>query len=166
MTPTLHHWSQDPDGWRYCRCGATSKRGHEFQTGAVPCQAEFDKAFRAPTPPPVPWSIVEEEVEGDLAREVAAVRGLPIAGPHSDGSYTYADSVHPRAPDPVNKPEHYIVGNTECADVIASLGLSFFAGSAFKYIWRHGRKDPTKKVEDLRKAVAMLNREIARLEKP
>lgn len=91
MTPVLHHWSQDPDGWRYCRCGATSKRGHEFQTVVTLCQAEFDKAFKAPLP--VPWSIVEDQVERDIRAggRAMAARTQPEPG------YEQLAAIHDRA---------------------------------------------------------------------
>jgi hypothetical protein len=69
------------------------------------------------------------------------------------------------APDPVAKPSHYIVGGFECLDVIEALGLGFNLGNVLKYVWRAGRKEPAKTVEDLRKARVYLDREIARLEK-
>jgi hypothetical protein len=62
--------------------------------------------------------------------------------------------------DTVTAPSHYIVGGHECREVIAALGLDFDLGSAFKYIWRAGRKDGADEVTDLRKAVECIEHRI------
>ena len=62
--------------------------------------------------------------------------------------------------DQVNHPKHY-QGKFECIDVIEDLGLGFNLGSAFKYIWRAGKKDAI--IQDLEKAVWYINREIENL---
>lgn len=66
--------------------------------------------------------------------------------------------------DPVNHPEHYTdrVPGIECIDVVEN--FNFNRGGAIKYIWRAGIKDPTKEIEDLKKARWLLDREIQRLE--
>lgn len=67
-------------------------------------------------------------------------------------------------PDLVNHPPHYISGRKyEPIDVIADWDLSFCLGNAVKYISRAGRKDDT--IQDLKKAVWYLEREIYFLEK-
>jgi hypothetical protein len=63
-------------------------------------------------------------------------------------------------PDLVNHPPHYTFGKFEVLDVIEDWGLNYCLGNAVKYIARAGRKNPDKKVEDLRKAVFYLEREI------
>lgn len=65
--------------------------------------------------------------------------------------------------DVVNHPSHYTDGKIEVIDFIEDKGLNFHRGNAVKYIARAGKKDPGKEVEDLRKAVWYLNREIIRL---
>lgn len=65
--------------------------------------------------------------------------------------------------DVVNHPSHYTDGKIEVIDFIEDKGLNFHRGNAVKYIARAGKKDPAKEVEDLRKAVWYLNREITRL---
>ena len=59
----------------------------------------------------------------------------------------------------VNHPAHYnqIVG-IECIDVAEQMGFNL--GNALKYIWRCG--DKGNKVEDIKKAIWYLNREIDR----
>lgn len=66
--------------------------------------------------------------------------------------------------DVVNHPTHYTGGKIEVIDFIEDKGLNFHRGNAVKYISRAGKKDPAKEVEDLKKAVWYLNREIERLE--
>lgn len=69
-----------------------------------------------------------------------------------------------RAPDAVNRPAHYTDGKIEVIDFIEDKGLNFHRGNAIKYIARAGKKDPTKEVEDLKKARWYIDREIKRLE--
>lgn len=62
--------------------------------------------------------------------------------------------------DPVNHPRHYTsINGIECIDVVET--KSFNVGNAIKYLWRAGEKDDI--VQDLRKAVWYINREIERL---
>ena len=65
--------------------------------------------------------------------------------------------------DPVEHPLHYCRNGVELIDIIDS--LPYCRGAAIKYIYRAGIKDPTKELEDLRKARWMIEREIARIEK-
>ena len=66
--------------------------------------------------------------------------------------------------DPIN-PAHY-QGFSNGAQVIdITEHLSFNAGNAVKYLARAGRKDPTKHVEDLRKALWYTQRELDRIER-
>ena len=67
--------------------------------------------------------------------------------------------------DAVNRPSHYTDGKIEVIDFIEDKKLGFHLGNAVKYIARAGKKDPTKKVEDLQKAAWYIPREIDRLEK-
>lgn len=68
------------------------------------------------------------------------------------------------APDMVNKPPHYRVeGLPECIEVIEKLGFGFHLGNTLKYMWRAGRKDDKKTIEDLEKAAFYLKRHIANL---
>lgn len=66
--------------------------------------------------------------------------------------------------DPVNNPTHYTnhPSGIECIQVTEH--MNFNRGNAVKYIWRCG--DKGEPVEDLRKAIWYLEREIARLEQP
>jgi hypothetical protein len=63
--------------------------------------------------------------------------------------------------DPIS-PSHYREhpSGVECIQVTEH--MTFCVGNAVKYLWRAGKKGPA--VEDLRKAVWYLEREIRRLE--
>ena len=60
----------------------------------------------------------------------------------------------------VDHPEHYRPGTYEAIKVIRAWNLGFSLGNAIKYISRAGRKDPSKNIEDLEKAVWYLREEI------
>lgn len=63
----------------------------------------------------------------------------------------------------VNHPAHYHADTIEAIDVIEAWGLNFNRGNCVKYLSRAGLKDPTREIEDLKKALWYLNREIERL---
>lgn len=70
------------------------------------------------------------------------------------------------ANDPVDHPRHYTsnASGIECIDVVEH--MNFCRGAAVKYIWRAGLKGgPEKELEDLRKAIWFLQREVERLSK-
>ena len=64
--------------------------------------------------------------------------------------------------DNVNHPKHYNLhpSGVECIQVTEH--MNFNVGNAVKYLWRTDHKNG---VEDLRKAVWYINREIERLQK-
>lgn len=66
-------------------------------------------------------------------------------------------------PDVVNHPSHYTRGKIEVWDFIIDQGLNYCCGTVVKYLCRAGYKDPSKHVEDLKKARAYLDREIKRV---
>ena len=65
--------------------------------------------------------------------------------------------------DIVKKPKHYNQGKYEAIDVIEDWKLNFNLGNTIKYISRAGHKDDI--IQDLKKSLWYLNREIERLEK-
>ena len=65
--------------------------------------------------------------------------------------------------DPVNHPSHYTDG-IEVIDYIEDQKFPYHLGNAVKYLSRAGKKDPTKTVEDLEKAVWYINRYIGLIE--
>ena len=58
----------------------------------------------------------------------------------------------------VDNPSHYNQGEIEVIDVIEGLGVNYHLGNAIKYIARCNHKGS--KIEDLRKAIWYINREI------
>lgn len=73
----------------------------------------------------------------------------------------------PRKPetDIVNHPAHYTDGKIEVIEFIEDKNLDFCLGNAVKYISRSGKKDPSKEVEDLEKAIWYIKRKIKQLKK-
>lgn len=65
--------------------------------------------------------------------------------------------------DSINHPDHYTAGKFEPIDVIEDWDLGFHLGSVLKYIARAKHKGH--ELEDLKKSVWYLSREITRLEK-
>lgn len=66
--------------------------------------------------------------------------------------------------DAVNSPSHYTDGKIEVIDYIEDKKLGFCLGNAIKYISRAGKKDPSKEVEDLNKAIWYIKRRIKEIE--
>lgn len=66
--------------------------------------------------------------------------------------------------DVVENPAHYCShpANIECIQITEH--MNFCIGNAIKYLWRSGIKNKDTKIEDLRKALWYINREINRLE--
>lgn len=67
--------------------------------------------------------------------------------------------------DMINHPKHYTDGKIEVIDFIEDKGLNYHRGNVVKYVARAGKKDPSKEIEDLEKALWYLNREINKLKK-
>lgn len=63
----------------------------------------------------------------------------------------------------VDHPSHYNSGKIEVIDYIEDQSLGFCLGNAVKYISRAGKKDPTKEVEDLKKAIWYVERRIKQI---
>lgn len=66
--------------------------------------------------------------------------------------------------DLINHPPHYTAhpSGVECIQITEH--MNFNLGNAIKYLWRAGLKNDAK-IEDLKKAVWYINREIGRLQK-
>lgn len=66
----------------------------------------------------------------------------------------------------LNQPDYYGGDSPyEALKIIFHFNMSFCLGNVLKYIIRAGKKDPSKEIEDLKKAKVYLEREIERLEK-
>lgn len=89
-------------------------------------------------------------------------RGTELIG--SDTYYNKEFLWEPQNDDPVNRPKHYTDGKIEVIDFIEDKKLGFCLGNAIKYIARAGKKDPTKEIEDLKKAKWYVERRIKELE--
>ena len=62
--------------------------------------------------------------------------------------------------DMINHPSHYTDGSIEVIEFIEDKKLGYHLGNVIKYICRAGKKDPSKEVEDLKKAAWYLDRYI------
>lgn len=60
----------------------------------------------------------------------------------------------------VSHPAHYNSGKIEVIEAIEDWGLNFHRGNSVKYVARAGKKDPSREIEDLEKAVWYLERDI------
>ena len=65
----------------------------------------------------------------------------------------------------IEHPSYYQSSKFEVIDIIEEFKFGFNLGNVVKYILRAGKKDPTKYIEDLKKAKWYLEREINNLEK-
>lgn len=65
----------------------------------------------------------------------------------------------------IEHPSHYTDGGIETIDFIEAKKLDYHLGNVVKYVSRAGKKDPEKKLEDLKKALWFLTRKIYNLEK-
>lgn len=65
--------------------------------------------------------------------------------------------------DDVNSPKHY-AAKIQPIDAIEEWDIGFHLGNVVKYVARAGKKDPSKELEDLKKARWYLDRYIETLE--
>jgi hypothetical protein len=69
-----------------------------------------------------------------------------------------------KSQDPINHPAYY-TDNPKGIELIDMIGhLSFPKGAAIKYIYRSGKKDPAKSIEDLQKAKWFIDHMIKELQ--
>lgn len=98
------------------------------------------------------------EIECGDCGTVAQCQPIPVPDPAPTEALRQLFRDH----DPVNPP-HYRELSPEPIDAIEGWGLGYNLGNAVKYIARAGRKGgPEKRVEDLRKALFYLTREVER----
>lgn len=83
---------------------------------------------------------------------------IPFGGWIQYSDDTVSETVHKH--DPVNHPKHYTAhpSGVECIQITEHMGFNL--GNAMKYIWRADEKNNA--IEDLRKAVWYVQREIAK----
>ena len=102
----------------------------------------WDDGDNPPTIPDYDWRVLHH-----LMDAYSAPKGAPAKATEA-------------TPDPVNHPNHYCVDGYECFDVMIALYgkevvQHFCLCNAFKYLWRHGRKNGD---EDLAKAKVYLDK--------
>jgi hypothetical protein len=66
--------------------------------------------------------------------------------------------------DLVRHPKHYTSHPSGIEAIEVTRHMNFNLGNAMKYLWRAGLKDPSKTIEDLRKAEFYIQDEIKKLE--
>lgn len=111
-----------------------------------------------------------DEIKRSMFKELHKTLNIPpmptVKPPKgSDGKgadVVLVDELHTN--DPVNRPSHYTDGKIEVIDFIEDKKLGFCLGNVIKYIARAGKKDPTKEIEDLKKAKWYIERRIKELE--
>ena len=77
-----------------------------------------------------------------------------------DFGVTFDIAYRTASSDAINHPAHYNQGKIEVIEFIEDKNLGFHLGNAVKYISRAGKKDPAKEIEDLKKAVWYIERQI------
>lgn len=95
---------------------------------------------------------------GQLAVEVTA----PVVQPASRREVNPVFRESGPKKEQINHPDHYGGKDNpfEVIKVIRAWGLTFSLGNVVKYIARAGKKDPSKRIEDLHKAMWYLQEEI------
>jgi hypothetical protein len=116
----------------------------------------------------VGWEFAIDALGGEV--EIAD-RGKLVIATVNDGPGKRGAAPGPppeRAPvpehDPVNHPRHYTSHPSGVEAITICEHMTFNLGNATKYIWRAGLKSPSA-VEDLKKSVWYIQREIERLSK-
>lgn len=71
-----------------------------------------------------------------------------------------AKEIEKSSMEAINHPPHYADGKIEVIDFIEDKNLNFNLGNVVKYVARAGKKDKSKELEDLQKAIWYLQREI------
>jgi hypothetical protein len=101
------------------------------------------------------------------------IGGTMVPNPKNNIIITYPQTTettttYNQPKEQVDHPDHYQFGKNneyEAIKVIDAWDLGFSLGNTVKYISRAGKKDPTKEVEDLKKALFYLEHHIKTLEK-
>ena len=105
------------------------------------------------------WSCVDcQWKNGGLKVSTCVIEAM------SDNTFTYFIDNCTAETDTINHPSYYTDGKIEVSDFIADKNLNFFRGNVVKYVARAGKKDPSKEIEDLKKAQWYIGREIERVE--
>lgn len=140
----------------------------DFKT-ALDARIDGYKARRFLVPRGTPPT-TQSELDGRVKVGSGAVACTPIARTE-DGFPVQLRERPKTGAEPVEHPAHYFNEARckkchepiECIDVVQH--MSFATGNVVKYAWRAGKKDPSKTLEDLRKARQYIDFEIARVER-
>ena len=107
----------------------------------------------------VPYSSIKSFEEGTLMPSLQVLKRISEAL-----NIDYKElNVEEDKKEMVDHPSHYNMGKFEAIDVIEDWELGFNLGNTVKYISRAGHKDNI--LQDLKKALWYLDREIKRIEK-
>ena len=107
----------------------------------------------------VPYSNIKSFEEGTLMPSLQVLKRISEAL-----NIDYKElNVEEDKKEMVDHPSHYNMGKFEAIDVIEDWELGFNLGNTVKYISRAGHKDNI--LQDLKKALWYLDREIKRIEK-
>lgn len=151
-----------PTGRRYCECGLHVPLRERDRKQCPNCGADWSNGFFVRddfgSNELFAWTDGEWDRSAREPDESQSVLGI-LNG-------VLEEEREARGDDLVDHPSHYGGADNpyEAIKVIEAWELGFHLGNAVKYIARAGRKDPSKTVEDLRKARWYLDREIERLE--
>lgn len=82
---------------------------------------------------------------------------------HLKEGFPFCNDMEEELNKAVHYPDHYrhLPNGVECIDVTEH--FDFLVGNAIKYLWRAGKKDSSKEVEDLEKAMWYIRRKISLL---
>ena len=92
------------------------------------------------------------------------IDAINVTAKENDANVSKQNNPSGTKSDTVNHPSYY-QGKIEVIDFIEDKGLGFNLGNCIKYISRAGKKNPDKRIEDLKKARWYLDREIRNMEK-
>ena len=107
----------------------------------------------------VPYSNIKSFEDGTLIPSMQVLKRISEAL-----NFDYKElSLEENKKEMVDHPKHYNMGKYEAIDVIEDWNLGFNLGNTIKYISRAGHKDNI--LQDLKKALWYLDREIKKLEK-
>lgn len=135
-----------------------TKDGMLHRPNCAKHQADVQAVQDPPRPAALSSQSCESDPIGEAARQLSTGANAIRQGRRS---ITYTKENAP-AHDPVNAPAHYTAYSIAAIDVIDSWNLNFRLGSVIKYVSREKFKGG---LEDLRKAMWYLNREIELREK-
>jgi hypothetical protein len=104
--------------------------------------------------------VTDNELPYDVMTELTKATGIPFVNHLFAINPPNQEPVKTGAPSMVNHPAHYNSGKYEVIEVLEDWKLEGHEWNVVKYIARAGKKDPSKRVEDLEKGAWYLARKI------